>query len=59
MTDKILAVLSMTFFLAFIGFLAVWVNEPDLWVVVVVVAAMGAYDFWRSCRPGGEANGAS
>jgi uncharacterized membrane protein YoaK (UPF0700 family) len=55
MTDKILAIISISLFLVFVGFLAIWINEPDLWVVVVVVAGMALYDFWRTLRADGDA----
>jgi len=50
MTDKILAFLSMLLLAAFLSIVVIYVNEPDLWIVVVVVLLMGIYDFVKSCR---------
>ena len=50
MVDKIVAPLAILLFLAFVAFLAVYVNEIDLWVVVVAVSAMGVLDFWLELR---------
>jgi len=52
MADKIFAVLSLVLLIGFTGILAVYVNEPDLWVVVVIALLMAGYDFWRSLRSG-------
>ncbi len=45
MADKIIALLSIAAFIGFVGVVVVFVNEPDLWVVALVVSAMGLYDF--------------
>ena len=47
LTDKILAVLSLALFIAFLGILIWWVREPDLIIVVAIVTAMAAIDFWK------------
>ena len=54
MVDKVLAAASILILVAFMSVVTVYVNEPDLWIVVIIVLAMGAYDFWRSFRPGGD-----
>lgn len=50
--DKVLAVLSMALFIAFLGILIWWVREPDLIIVVAVVSAMAVYDFWKGAGHG-------
>ena len=54
MADRILAVLSILLLIGFMSFVTTYVNEPDLWIVVIVVLAMAVFDFWRSFRPGGD-----
>lgn len=51
MLDRIFAVLSILALIGFMGIVTVFVNEPDLWIVVILVLAMASYDFWRSLRP--------
>lgn len=54
MDDKIIAPIAMGLFLIFIGFIAIYINRPNLWVVVVVVSALAVYDFWDTVfRKGG------
>lgn len=48
MTDKLLAVLSFAALVAFCAVLVWFVPEPDLTIVVVVVVALGAYDFYQT-----------
>ncbi len=48
MTDKIIAVASLLGLIAFMGVVVWFVNEPDLWIVVIVVLVMASYDFWVS-----------
>jgi len=50
MADKIIAPLAILLFLAFVAFLAIYINEIDLWVVIVAVSAMGVFEFWQSLR---------
>ena len=50
MVDKLLACMSLILLAAFVGVVVWFVNEPDLWVVVVLVVAMAAYDFWVTFR---------
>lgn len=48
MTDKIMAVLALLTFVAFLGVVAWFVPEIDLIVVIALVSALVAYDFWQS-----------
>ena len=50
MADKIIAPLAILLFLAFVAFLAIYINELDLWIVIGVVSAMGVFEFWQSLR---------
>jgi hypothetical protein len=54
MMDRIFALLGMALFIGFVGVLIARVPKVDLWIVLVVVVAMAAYDFWRSLRQGPE-----
>ena len=50
MIDKILAFVSMGSLIGFVAIVAIWVNEPDLWVICIGVLAMGVYEFVSSIR---------
>ncbi len=50
MLDKLLATISMLSLVVFMGVVTVFVNEPDLWIIVIVVLIMGIYDFFREIR---------
>lgn len=47
MLDKLFAILALAGFLLFVGVLAVYVNELNLYIVIAIGAAMGAFDFVR------------
>ena len=51
MLDRTLAIFSLLALVAFMGIVTWFVNEPDLWIVVLIVLAMAGYDFWRTLRP--------
>ncbi|MCG8354258.1 MAG: hypothetical protein MI920_01680 [Kiloniellales bacterium] len=50
MADKILAIFSLGGLVAFMGVVVWFINEPDLWIVTLLVLAMAAYDFWITLR---------
>lgn len=50
MLDKFLATLSILSLVAFMGVVAVYVNEPDLWIIIIVVLIMAIYDFFLQIR---------
>ena len=50
MADKIIAPFAILLFVGFVAFLAIYINEIDLWIVIGVVSAMGVYEFWQSLR---------
>jgi hypothetical protein len=45
MLDNALRVIALATFIAYIAVLAIWVPDPDLVIVLMVVAAMATYDF--------------
>ena len=57
MVDKIFATIWM---LALAGFMLVvtgFVNEPDLWIIVIFVLILGAFDFVREIRQMQDSSG--
>lgn len=50
MADQIMATIALLMFLIFVGFLAVYINSFDLWVVLVAVAMMATTDFVQTLR---------
>lgn len=50
MTDRIMAAVALVLFVGFLGFIATYIDEPDLWLITGAVALMAAYDFVRSLR---------
>lgn len=46
MVDKLLAFISMTCLIGFVGILVYFVAEPDLTIVSVIVVLMALYDFF-------------
>lgn len=43
-----LAIFSLAVFIAFLGIIVYFVAEVDLAIVVVIVVAMAAFDFYRT-----------
>ena len=50
MVDKLLAAIAMATLVAFVMIVTVYVNEPELWIVTIMVLAMGIHDFVQSFR---------
>jgi uncharacterized membrane protein len=50
MLDRIFAVIGMLALIAFMGVVTVFVMEPDLWVVTIVVLVIGIVFFVRELR---------
>lgn len=50
MLDRIFAVIGMLGIIAFTGIVPVFVMEPDLWVVTIVVMVIGIAFFVRELR---------
>ena len=54
MLDKVLAAVSLVMLIGFMLIVTAFVNEPDLWIIVVVVLVMAVYDFVRGFRRNGK-----
>jgi len=50
MADKIIAPVALLLLLVFFAFLAVKINEIDLWVIIALVSALAIFDFWQTLR---------
>lgn len=57
MADQIMATLALLMFLIFVGFLAVYINSFDLWVVLVAVAMLATTDFVQTVREDTDKDG--
>jgi xanthosine utilization system XapX-like protein len=57
MTMLITGVIGIGMFVAFLGFLIVWVPAPPLIVIVVGVTALLIYDFVNELRAQAESSG--
>lgn len=53
MADQIIAPLALAVFIIFLGFLAVYIGELDLWIIVVGVSMLAVTDFVQELRRGG------
>lgn len=47
MIDKIFAIVGMLALIGFMGIVTVFVMEPDLWIISILVLAIGIIFFWR------------
>jgi hypothetical protein len=54
MLDKVFAAIGMLALIAFMGVVTVYVMEPDLWIVTIVVPGIGVAYFVRELRAGGS-----
>jgi hypothetical protein len=54
MLDKVFAAIGMLGVIAFMGVVTVFVMEPDLWVVTIVVIGIGIAYFVNELRAGGS-----
>lgn len=57
MLEKAIGTVSILTFIVFATYIATKIGEPDLWVVVVVVAIMAAYDFYLEIFRGEQGKG--
>lgn len=53
MVDKLLAAFAMATLVTFVMIVVVYVNEPELWIVTLLVLAMAIHDFVQSFRKNG------
>ncbi len=54
MMDRIFAAISMLGLIAFLGIVLVYVREPDLIIVTLLVIAIGLTYIWREVASGGQ-----
>ncbi len=54
MMDWIFAIISTAAFVAFMGMVNVYVMEPDLWIVSIIVLAIGIWFIWKELMAGGS-----
>jgi hypothetical protein len=54
MLDKIFAAIGMLALIAFTGFVSVYVMEPDLWMITILVLIIGIIFFVRELRDTGD-----
>ena len=54
MLDRVFAVIGMLGVVAFLGVVSVFVMEPDLWIVTIIVLGIGIAFLWRDLRAGGD-----
>jgi hypothetical protein len=52
-SDRILATLSLVLFVGFLAFMAVYIGEIDLWIVLAAVSVMAVVDFFITLRGDG------
>ncbi len=54
MLDRVFAVIGMLGVIAFMGVVTVFVMEPDLWIVTIIVLTIGISYLWRELKAGGS-----
>ena len=52
MLDRIFAILGFLALIAFMGVVTMFVMEPDLWIVTIVVLCIGIAFVWRDLKAG-------
>ncbi len=50
MLDRVFAALGMLGVIAFMGVVTVFVMEPDLWIVTIIVLTIGISYLWRELK---------
>ncbi len=53
MLDRIFAAIGMLGVVAFMGVVTVFVMEPDLWIITLLVLGIGILHLWREIKAGG------
>lgn len=59
MADQIIAPIALAIFIIFLGFLAVYIGELDLWIIVVGVSMLAVTDFVQELRNSGNSSAAN
>jgi uncharacterized membrane protein len=54
MLNRVFAVIGLLGVVAFMGVVTMFVMEPDLWIVTLVVLAIAAAFIWQDLRGGGN-----
>ncbi len=54
MIDRIFATIEMLMVIAFMGVVTVFVMEPDLWTVTILVLVIALIFFWQDLRLDGS-----
>lgn len=54
MLDRIFATIGLLMVVAFMGVVTVFVMEPDLWIVTIVVLSVAITFIWRDIKGGGD-----
>lgn len=57
MLDRIFAAAGMLGLVAFMGIVAVYVMEPDLWLVVLAGVSIAVFFVWRDAAAAGNGPG--
>jgi uncharacterized membrane protein len=52
MLDRLFAIIGFLALIAFMGVVTMFVMEPDLWIVTIVVLCIGIAFVWRDLKPG-------
>ncbi len=52
MLDKVFAVIVMLGLISFVSVVAVFVMEPDLWIVTIAVIGIGVTFIWKELKAG-------
>ena len=54
MLDKIFATIGILMVIMFMGIVTIFVMEPDLWIVTILVLAIAVTFIWRDLKGGGS-----
>ncbi len=52
MLDRVFAIIGFLALIAFMGVVTMFVMEPDLWIVTIVVLCIGIAFVWRDLKAG-------
>jgi hypothetical protein len=54
MLDKVFAAISMLGVVAFMGVVIIGVQEPDLWIVTILILGIALLFVWEEIKAGGS-----
>ncbi len=52
MLDRVFAIIGFLALIAFMGVVTMFVMEPDLWIVTIIVLCIGIAFVWRDLKGG-------